>query len=63
MTPLFSHQPFHNLVRLFPGLFWGQPIDSSGGEGGGGLAVFVNEINHLATQGWQKNSGLCFIEN
>ena len=30
---------------------------------GGGLAVFVNEINNLATQGWQKKSGLCFIEN
>jgi hypothetical protein len=30
MSPLFWHQPFHNLVRLFPGLFWGQPIDSGG---------------------------------
>jgi hypothetical protein len=28
ITPLFWHQPFHNLVRLFPGLFWGQTIDS-----------------------------------
>jgi hypothetical protein len=31
-SPLFWHQPFHNLVRLFPGLFWGQPIDSAGGS-------------------------------
>ena len=30
---------------------------------GGGLVVFVNKINNLATQGWQTNSGLCFIEN
>ena len=29
MSPLFWHQPFHNLVRLFHGLFWGQPIDSA----------------------------------
>jgi hypothetical protein len=40
------------------GLFWGQPIDSAGG-----LAVFVNKINNLATQSWKKNSGLCSIEN
>jgi hypothetical protein len=39
------------LVRLFPGLFWGQPIDSGGREG---LAVFVNKINNLATQSWKK---------
>jgi hypothetical protein len=39
------------LVRLFPGLFWGQPIDS---VGEGGLAVFVNKINNLATQSWKK---------
>jgi hypothetical protein len=32
LSPLFLHQPFHNLVRLFPGLFWGQPIDSAGGS-------------------------------
>ena len=51
LSPFFLHQPFHNLVRLFPGLFWGQPIDS-GGEGG--LAVFVNKINNLATQSWKK---------
>ena len=49
MSPSFWHQPFHNLVRLFPGLFWGQPIDSAGG-----LAVFVNKINNLATQSWKK---------
>jgi hypothetical protein len=49
------------LVRLFPGLLWGQPIDSGGGEEG--LAVFVNKINNLATQSWKKISGLCFIEN
>jgi hypothetical protein len=59
LSPLFWHQPFHNLVRLFPVLFWGQPIDSAVG----GLAVFVNKINNLATQSWKKNSGLCFIEN
>ena len=41
---------FHNLVHLNPGLFWGQPIDSIGG----GLAVFVNKINNLATQSWKK---------
>jgi hypothetical protein len=39
------------LVRLFPSLFWEQPIDSAGG---GGLAVFVNKINNLATQSWKK---------
>ena len=61
LSPLFWHQPFHNLVRLVPGLFWGQPIDSvRGGEGG--LAVFVNKINNLDTQSWEKNSGLCSIE-
>jgi hypothetical protein len=38
------------LVHLNPGLFWGQPIDSIGG----GLAVFVNKINNLATQSWKK---------
>jgi hypothetical protein len=38
------------LVRLFPGLFWGQPIDSAVG----GLAVFVNKINNLTTQSWKK---------
>ena len=48
----FVHQPFHNLVRVFPGLFWGQPIDSAGG--GGGLAVFGYEINNLATQSWKE---------
>jgi hypothetical protein len=37
------------LVRLIPGLFWGQPIDW-----GGGLEVFVNKINNLATQSWKK---------
>jgi hypothetical protein len=43
------------LVRLFPGLFWEQPIDSAGGRGGdGGLAVFVNKINNLATQSWKN---------
>ena len=42
----------HFMVRLFHGLFWGQPIDSAGG--GGGLAVFVNKINNLATQSWKK---------
>jgi hypothetical protein len=31
---IICHQPFHILVRLFPGLFWGQPIDSAG-EGSG----------------------------
>jgi hypothetical protein len=35
------------MVRLFPGLFWGQPFDSS-----------VNKINNLATQSWKKYSGL-----
>ena len=29
----------------------------------GGLAVFVNKINNMATQSWKKNSGLCSIEN
>jgi hypothetical protein len=62
-TPLFWHQPFHDLVRLFPGLFWGHPIDSAVGGGVGGLAVFVNKIDNLATQSWKQNSGLCFIEN
>jgi hypothetical protein len=46
----FDTNHFITLVRLFPGLFWGQPIDS-----GGGLAVFVNKINNLATQSWKKN--------
>jgi hypothetical protein len=46
------------LVRLFPGLFWVQSFDSEGG-----LAVFVNKINNLATQSWKKNSGLYSIEN
>jgi hypothetical protein len=32
-------------------------------RGVGGLAVFVNKINNLATQSWKKNSGLCSIEN
>jgi hypothetical protein len=41
-TPRFA-------LPLFPGLFWGQPIDSAGG-----LAVFVNKINNLATQSWKK---------
>jgi hypothetical protein len=39
------------LVRLFPDLFWGQPIDSGGEEG---LAVFVNKINNLATESLEK---------
>jgi hypothetical protein len=47
--------PFHNLVRLFPGLFWGQPIDSA--------AVFVNKINNLATQSWKKILAFASIEN
>jgi hypothetical protein len=51
LSPLFWHQPFHNLVRLFPGLFWGQPIDFAVGRGC--LAVFVNKINNLATQSWK----------
>jgi hypothetical protein len=46
------------LVRLFPGLFWGQPIDSAGG-----LAVFVNKINNLATQSWKKILAFASIEN
>jgi hypothetical protein len=41
------------LVRLFPGLFWEQPIDSAWG-GEGDLVVFVNKINNLATQSWKK---------
>ena len=57
MSSLFWHQPFHTLVRLFPSLFWGQPIDSAGG---GDLAVFVNKINNQATQSWKKI--LAFIE-
>jgi hypothetical protein len=40
------------LVRLFPDLFWGQPIDSTGESGV--LGVFVNKINNLATQSWNK---------
>jgi hypothetical protein len=42
------------LVHLIPGLFWGQPIDSGGGGVVEGMAVFVNEINNLATQSWKK---------
>ena len=50
ILPIICHRYFDTLVRLFPGLFWGQPIDSTGG----GLAVFVNKINNLATQSWTK---------
>jgi hypothetical protein len=42
------------LVRLFPGLFWGQPIDSAGEGERGDLAAFVDKLNNLATQSWKK---------
>ena len=44
---IICHRSFdtNHFITWF--LFWGQPIDSAGG---GGLAVFVNKINNLATQ-------------
>ena len=40
ILPIICHRYFDTLVRLFPGLFWGQPIDSTGGGGGGGGGVW-----------------------
>ena len=34
-----------------------------GGGGGGGSGSFCKKINNLATQSWEKNSGLCSIES
>ena len=66
---IISHRYFHTnhfitwFVYFLVCFGDNQLIPRGARGGGGGLAVFVNEINNLATQGWQKNSGLCFIEN